>query len=234
MKLNVLSPCHPKKTERRPSPTDRDLSRIEAAYDAVAGDYAREFRGEHEKKPMDQEMLGRFAKAIGGEGPVLDLGCGPGQTSGYLHGLGLKVMGMDLSGKAIAEAGKAHPDIEFRKGDMLELDLPDSSVAGIVSFYAIVHFSPAQVETAFREICRVLRPGGRLLLTFHVGDETIHLEEYLGHRIDVDFMFFATGFISRALQHAGLEVTEIIERDPYPGVEYQSRRAYVWARKAEE
>ena len=44
-------------------------------------------------------------------------------------------------------------------------------------------------------------------------------------------MFFTTDFISRCLKEIGFEITEIIERDPYRGVEYESRRAYVFAAK---
>jgi len=57
------------------------------------------------------------------------------------------------------------------------------------------------------------------------------LSEFLGKVVDLDFMFFRTDFISRCLEDVGFEGIEVIERDPYPGVEYQSRRAYVFARK---
>jgi hypothetical protein len=46
-----------------------------------------------------------------------------------------------------------------------------------------------------------------------------------------DFMFFRTDFICRCLEDSGFERIEVIDRDPYPGVDYQSRRAYVFARK---
>jgi hypothetical protein len=44
-------------------------------------------------------------------------------------------------------------------------------------------------------------------------------------------MFFRTDFICRCLEDSGFERIEVIDRDPYPGVDYQSRRAYVFARK---
>ena len=59
----------------------------------------------------------------------------------------------------------------------------------------------------------------------------IHIDEFFGKEIDIDFMFFRTDFISRCLQDIGFERVETIERDPYPEIEYQSRRAYVFARK---
>jgi len=100
-----------------------------------------------------------------------------------------------------------------------------------VAFYAIVHFSKEQVRAAFREIFRVLKPRGVFLLSFHVGDETVRVDEFLGKKIEIDFIFFATDFIAGCLDDAGFRKIEAIERESYPGVEYQSRRAYVFARK---
>jgi hypothetical protein len=60
----------------------------------------------------------------------------------------------------------------------------------------------------------------------------IHLDEFLGKDVDIDFMFFKTDFISFCIKEAGFKGIEIIERDPYPEVEYQSRRAYVFAKKS--
>lgn len=206
--------------------------KIEKCYDAVAAEYAKEFAGEHEKKPMDREMLRRFAREIGGRAPVWDLGCGHGDTTAFLKGLGLEVSGLDLSERLLEQARAYHPGIRYQKGNMLELEFGDGSIAGATAFYAIVHFSEEQVRAAFREVFRVLRPDGRFLLTFHIGDETRRIDEFLGKKIEIDFMFFATDFITGCLGDAGFREIEAIEREPYPGVEYQSRRAYVFARKA--
>ncbi len=211
----------------------QDLINIEDTYDSVSEEYGAAFSNEHSRKPKDREVLRRFAREIGGRKPVWDFGCGPGQTAAFLNSLGLQVSGLDLSEKILKQARTLHPDICFRKGNILNLEFEDDSLAGVVAFYAIVHFTPDQVATAFREILRVLQPGGLFLFTYHVGEEPIHLDEFLGRRVDIDFMFFPTDFILRLLEEMGFERIELIEREPYAGVEYQSRRAYVFAIKPE-
>jgi SAM-dependent methyltransferase len=116
-------------------------------------------------------------------------------------------------------------------GNILELEFENDSIAGAVAFYAIVHFTEEQVGMACREVFRVLQPGGIFLFTYHIGEKTIHLEEFLGKKIDIDFMFFTTDFILSCLKKNGFKKIDIIEREPYPGVEYESRRAYVFAKK---
>ncbi len=206
-------------------------NKVSEVYDVVAKEYAEKFCGEHEKKQQDQEILYRFSQEVAGKKPIWDFGCGPGQTTQYLKNLGLDIAGLDISGKLIKQANVIHPGITFRKGNILDLEFEDESIVGIVAFYAIVHFSQEQVGKAFCEIFRVLHRGGVFLFTYHIGEESIHLDEFLGKDVDIDFMFFKTDFISRCVKNAGFEGIEIIERAPYPEVEYQSRRAYVFAKK---
>ena len=209
----------------------QNANKIAEMYDAVAKEYAENFSGEHEKKPLDREILSRFSEEVAGKKPIWDFGCGPGQTTQYLRNLGIEISGLDVSEKLVEQANVIHPGITFRKGNILDLEFENESIAGIVAFYAIVHFSQEQVAKAFREIFRVLQPDGVFLFTYHIGEGTIHMDEFLGKNVEIDFMFFKTDFISLCIKDAGFEGIEIIERDPYPEVEYQSRRAYVFAKK---
>lgn len=207
------------------------MDKVAKLYDKVAGEYAEVFSDELEKKPKDREILLRFSQELGNRRPVWDFGCGPGQTTKCLHDLGVQISGLDLSEKILEQARISHPEIPFRRGDLLDLELEDDSVAGVVAFYAIVHFTEEQVGKAFREVFRILQPDGVFLFTYHIGEGRIHLDEFLGKKVDIDFMFFSTEFISRCLEESGFGRIEVIERDPYPDVEYQSRRAYVFAGK---
>src|SRR5436190_20396397 len=107
---------------------------VRACYDAVAREYAERFAGELAHKPLDRELLGRFASEVRGRGEVYDLGCGPGHTTAFLHALGARVRGLDLSAGLVAEARHRNPGIDFGQGDMLALPLADASLAGVVAF----------------------------------------------------------------------------------------------------
>lgn len=203
---------------------EQELEKIERTYDILAKEWAETFSDEHNKKPKDQEILHRFSQEIGVRTPIWDFGCGPGNTTKYLKDLGVEISGLDLSEKILIQAKTNHPAIHFQKGNILKLDFNNDSIAAIVAFYAIVHFTEKQVGIAFREIFRVLQPGGIFLFTYHIGQKTIHLNEFLGKKVNLDFMFFTTEFISNCLKNNGFKMIDIIEREPYAEVEYQKSK----------
>jgi ubiquinone/menaquinone biosynthesis C-methylase UbiE len=205
---------------------------IRDSYDRIADEYALRISDELQHKPLDRELLDRFSAEVAGRGEVCDLGCGPGHVARHLHDAGTTVFGLDLSPKMLEQARRLNPDISFREGNMLALDLGDSTLAGIAAFYAIVNIPKESLPLVFREIERVLQPGGLLLLAFHTGDEVLHEKELWGRPISMDFLLFQPATIRRYVESAGLGVQEVVERGPYaPEVEYQSRRAYIFARK---
>ena len=211
---------------------DNRTHSIRESYDRLADEYARRIFNELQHKPLDRDLLDRFAAQIMGRGEVCDMGCGPGQVARYLRDAGATVFGLDLSPRMLEQARQFSPDISFREGNMMSLDLPDRTLAGIAAFYAIVNIPEKSLLSVFWEMQRVLQPGALLLLAFHSGDEILHEDELWGQSISMDFFLFQPQAIRRYIEAAGFAIEEIIERDPYsPDVEYQSRRTYIFARK---
>jgi SAM-dependent methyltransferase len=202
---------------------------FQTSYDLVADEYVRRIFEELQHKPLDRQLLDRFAASVRDLGPVCDMGCGPGHIVRYLRARGVEVCGVDLSPAMVERARRLTPGVEFRQGDMMALEVSDGAWAGIVAFYSIIHIPRGDMAQALRELWRVLRPGGILLLAFHIGDDSIHLDEWWGQKVCVDFFFFRSDEMATYLREAGFAIEEIIERDPYPDVEHQSRRAYIFA-----
>jgi ubiquinone/menaquinone biosynthesis C-methylase UbiE len=210
---------------------EKRITETQSSYDEVAQEYVQRIFNELEHKPFDRALLNRFAAAVKDSGLACDMGCGPGQVARYLHECGINVCGIDLSEGMIEQARRLNPDIEFKQGDMMGLDVEAETFAGIAAFYSIIHIPREQVPGALRELKRVLQPEGLLLLAFHAGDEVIHLEEWWGKRVCVDFTFFRAEEMEGFLKSAGFAIEETMERPPYEGIEHPSQRVYILARK---
>lgn len=202
-------------------------------WDEVAAAYADQFSDELDAKPFDRKVIEWLVERAGPIGPVCDLGCGPGQVAAYVAALGAEACGIDLSPEMVQQAAALHPDIAFEIGDMCDLSSVDDDTFGaIASLYSIVSLPTVDHPRAFTEMHRIVRPGGWVLVSFHIGDEVRRVEEFLGERVRLDFHFFRPDDVRAGLESAGLDVIEAIQRGPYPeSVEAQTDRAYLFATK---
>jgi SAM-dependent methyltransferase len=203
---------------------------VRDSYDSAAEAYAQHLASELTGKPLDRHLLNRFAEDMRGRGRVADVGCGPGHVARYLHDQGVTIFGIDVSPAMVRCAARLNPGLDFRVGDMRNLDLQASGLAGIVAFYSIVHFEADEFRVIMREMRRVLAPGGLALVSFHVGNEVVHVDELFGAPVDLDFRFHHPADVVAALHGASFAVIEQIEREPYAGAEYPSRRCYLLAK----
>jgi ubiquinone/menaquinone biosynthesis C-methylase UbiE len=140
----------------------KERNLVRESYDRIAEEYARRIADELQHKPLDRQLLDRFATQIRAGGQVCDMGCGPGHVASYLKQAGVSVWGLDLSPGMVDQARRLNPDIQFREGNMLALNLPDGSLAGIAAFYAIVNIPRNSLPVVFSEMARVLERSGIL------------------------------------------------------------------------
>jgi SAM-dependent methyltransferase len=185
------------------------LSDTRSSYDTEASGYAEKVRGLLGARPYLRTSLALFAELVhgAGGGPVADVGCGPGYVTGHLHDLGVDAFGIDISPEMIAIARRDYPDLRFEVGTMTDLDLADDSVAGVLAFWSVIHVPDHAMPGVFEQFRRVLRPGGPLLVGFHVGDETRHTSEgYAGRPINVDSHHRRPSKIAGWLRDAGFTI----------------------------
>jgi ubiquinone/menaquinone biosynthesis C-methylase UbiE len=99
-------------------------------------------------------------------GDVLDLGCGSGRYRTLIQELGNSYTGVDVSKKMLQENRLKHIDsaqATLINADIANVPLPDASAASIICTRVLSHVrAPRKV---FREIRRLLKPGGECLLS---------------------------------------------------------------------
>ncbi len=145
------------------------------------------------------------------DGPVLDLGCGPGHWTGYLHSLGADVTGIDLVPEFLDHARAHFPGPEFRLGSMTGLDRPDHSVAGLLSWYSTIHLPPPELDLALTEFRRLLAPAGRLVIGFFDSDDGVAAFD---HKVVTAYRWPVDEFSARLVKAGFTELQRLRQQVP--------------------
>jgi SAM-dependent methyltransferase len=154
------------------------------------------FRWQHSRGTANDD-LGRRFRSQAGDGLVVDLGCGPGR---YLDQIGGDVVGLDVSGAMLALARSLrHP---LARADLESLPFGNGVFSGAFARHSYLHLPKQSMTAALRELNRVLRPRGFLMLSLIEG-------EYEGHGLPRDdfpgryFAFWNVAELRDALAGAG-------------------------------
>jgi SAM-dependent methyltransferase len=117
------------------------------------GDWGRQ----HVLDPVMMARVGqgRFANAI-------DVGCGEGRFCRMLKTAGVRATGIDPMQRFLELARQRDPSGDYRFGRAEQLEFPDASFDLAVSYITLVDIP--DFRAAIREMARVLRPGGSLLM----------------------------------------------------------------------
>ncbi|MEQ0561063.1 class I SAM-dependent methyltransferase [Amycolatopsis sp. NEAU-NG30] len=181
------------------------LADTATSYDTVAESYADFVADALEKQPYMRSALSLLAEDA--DGPVVDVGCGPGHFTAYLHSLGVEAFGVDLSPGMVDLARRSHPGLRFEVGSMTDLALPDASVAGVLAFWSLIHVPEDDVPSALAHFRRVLRPGGLLVIGYHVGAGTrLKTQGYGGHPMRVHVHLRQPWWLAGRVRKAGFTV----------------------------
>ena len=150
---------------------------------------------------------------------LLDLGCGPGGPLTFLANLaGCHGLGLDVSAEGIAAARARATSLRldhfvtWQQADLNEpIPSADSSFEAVMSLDVILHLRDRMA--GFREVRRILIPGGRFLftdagvITGPVSDEEVRFRAAHGYT-----QFVPPGFNERMLEEAGFRLIECSDR----------------------
>lgn len=127
------------------------------AYDKIGGGY-------NQTRKADPYIVSRLLHflSLGNSQPCLDIGCGTGNYTQALELAEAKMIGVDPSERMLKKAREFSPEMEWHVGASEAIPLPDNSVEGAIATLTTHHWE--DLTTGFREVSRVLRPGGRFVL----------------------------------------------------------------------
>jgi ArsR family transcriptional regulator len=135
---------------------------------------------------------------------VADVGTGTGILAAELARLGLRVIAVDNSARML-DAARAKlaaegvsADVELRRGEAGALPLADREVDAALA-HMVLHYLPSPAE-AVREMARVVRPGGRVVLV----DFVRHAHEWMRQELGVAWLGFEPGEVAAWCAEAGL------------------------------
>jgi len=123
--------------------------------------------------PWFNRFIGRFqaravARALAGlplRGTrALDVGCGMGRWTRWLHARGAHVTGIDPTEEMLEAARRLSPDLDYRRMSATAIGLPDAEFDLVTAVTVVQHLRPEEQRRGMAEIARVLRPGGHALL----------------------------------------------------------------------
>lgn len=161
-----------------------DLDVVRTSYDRVADRYvemvAASSLGDIRVQPWLRGMIDGFADEVRDLGPVLDVGCGPGTVTAYLHGMGVDATGVDLSPRMIDHARRLHPDCSFSVASATELELEPASFGGILGWWSLFNLPREVLGQVLRAFHDALVAGGQLIVATHVGDDDLQRTEAYG------------------------------------------------------
>lgn len=168
----------------------------------------------------DEKMVGQNAlpgEAFYGQlppgGKVVDIGCGRGGTSKAVSENGFDVCGIDINASTIEQNQTTFPGIDFKVANLHEgIPLPDNSQDGaLLSFVLCSMIGVEQRQALFKEINRVLKPGGVLWLNEPLVSDSFAVQYKLSKELGINETNVA--IIVRKPDGTSESLTELIE-DP--------------------
>lgn len=178
---------------------------VSAAYGARSAEYVDLFGTIDAAADVDRDAVLTWARDI--TGPVIDVGCGPGQWTHFLGEHGLAIEGIDPTPEFVAAAQKQYPDVPFRIGQAEHLDVREASLGGILAWYSLIHTPPPILDSSLAEFARCLRPEGGLAIGFFEGPELSPFD----HAVTTAY-YWPLELLSARVEACGFTVTRAVRR----------------------
>jgi SAM-dependent methyltransferase len=136
-------------------------------------------------------------------GALLDAGCGTGGFLAWARSTGAfsRLCGIDFSAEAIDIARETVPDAELHAAPLDRIPFGDGGFDLVVSLDVLQHVHESQLDASLREVRRVLRPGGTLLVRTNGGRRA--------RRVRDDWRAYDAPTLAADLRRAGFAVRRL-------------------------
>ena len=164
-------------------------------------------------------------------GKIIDVGCGPGNDTGFMTSKGFEVIGIDLSKEMLNIARQKFPKINFKQQDIRELDFPANSFEGIFASFSLIHIPKKDISVILNKFYKILKRDGVIYIGLQTGkSEEGFIDEPFkpGEKLFMNIISFEE--LKNLLIENGFSIVKKYERDPKPG-ERNYTKLYVIAKK---
>lgn len=194
-----------------------DTVAARAVYEATAADYVRLVGTSVSAATETADDRRLLLELIGGAGPgpIADLGSGPGRVAAMCQRQGRAAVAVDMS-LAMLQAGRdAHGQVPFVAAYLSSLPFASGSFGAAVLWYSIIHAAPAQLDTLFAEVRRIVLKGSSVLVAFQAGEGDRH-ERTNAYATGITMTSWRhdPGFVRDALRGTGFEACDVKVRTP--------------------
>lgn len=138
------------------------------AFKKMAKEYVDYFGDDWEFK----EEITNFASLLEPKSTIIDLGCGSGYITSFLHEHNTNAIGIDFSDEMIAIAKEKHPNIEFLTDDFLNIKkyFKENTIDGALSIYSLYFIPKEKLNDFLSSLSYVMKKGAKFLIITVVGD----------------------------------------------------------------
>lgn len=194
------------------------------AFDLIGERYEKEFTERAQQYRAGEWVLERLPP----QARVLDLGCGTGvPTARQLAEAEVDVVGIDESERMLELAAKHVPQGRFVLGDMRKLDGVAGQFDAVVTFFALLMLSRAEVEEALRAVRERLRGPGLLALSMVYGDFDSLPLNFMG--VTMPTTAYPTDELCAVVRSAGFRIEDVWESESGVERERVERHVFVCA-----
>jgi SAM-dependent methyltransferase len=185
-------------------------------YDALAEGYADHYESGDPDRPFLNEFLSHLRRGA----RLVDVGCGTGSGTKYFFDHGMRVEGIDLSGRMIEVARRSYPHIRFTRQDIRNFSYQNGHLDAIWAGYSLFHMGREDFRTVLKKIRKDLVPNGIFGLVMQEGKGDVQFPEPLCPGKSLFVCLYSTKELKAILSTAGFNVIAEQRREPVSELEY--------------